>query len=134
MSFILDPFIFEQLEDFYERILTMPYTHELLITTGSIETQTIRFPYTKTLFQTTSSIETQTLHLPYTLENKTVDLSNESYKIVTVPYTRILVVASSSVKTQTLTLPYNVEFTVSGGVVPVPVNQDGYPYLSYETF
>ena len=71
MSFILDPFIFEQLENFYERELTfLPYTKTFVVKNSSVETQTLHMiPYTTQLITATGSIETQTLHAtPYTME------------------------------------------------------------------
>ena len=48
MSFILDPFIFAQLEKFYERILTMPYTHTAVaaVSGSVIRTSILTMPYT----------------------------------------------------------------------------------------
>jgi len=111
MSFILDPFIFEQLENFYERILTMPYTYNVVSAGGVIETKVIRIPYTY---------------------NFNIYVNLETYKIVKMPYTTNFLATSGSNETRVLRIPYTFEFSVSGGAVPA--NQDGYPYLSYETF
>jgi hypothetical protein len=88
MSFILDPFIFEQLENFYERILTMPYTVGNLVINDSIRTNIITMPYTH--------------------NNVAYDMSNETYRngfmvfisvtwFVTIPIGIISVLVSESI-------------------------------------
>ena len=95
MSFILDPFIFAQLEKFYERILTMPYTHDA--------------------FATTNALRKNTLTMPYTFDTYGFDMSVESFKIVNIPYTHnaVAAVSGSVIRTSILTMPYTTEFTVT---------------------
>jgi len=97
MSFILDPFIFAQLEKFYERILTMPYTHDAFAAVAG------------------SVIRTSILTMPYTFDTYGFDMSVESFKIVNIPYTHnaVAAVSGSVIRTSILTMPYTTEFTVT---------------------
>ena len=120
MSFILNPFIFEILENFYEReLMFLPYTTEFIVSGGLVETQTLHMiPYTMRFITATESVETQTLHLtPYNMIAHPVDLSNESYKILNILYNTAHTIATSSIETQTLHVaPYTTEFIVSSAI------------------
>jgi len=96
MSFILNPFIFEQLEDFYERIITQPYTFDFDVSPANNESFFIRQPY---------NIRTS------------VYINNETYKIVRQPYTTYFSVTAkneSNFIRQPYTFDSNVEPTSSG--------------------
>jgi hypothetical protein len=107
MSFILNPFIFEQLEDFYERILTMPYTYNAFAVSGVVETKVIRIPYTYN-FNIYVNLETyKIVKMPYTYGWLTT-ANNESYFLKLFPYTYSSNVEPTSSGLGTSTVPYYI--------------------------
>ncbi|GJQ43851.1 MAG: hypothetical protein JETCAE03_33490 [Ignavibacteriaceae bacterium] len=90
MSFILNPFLFEQLEDFYERIITQPYTYD---------------------FSVTAKNESFFIEQPYIIHTN-VYVNNETYKIVRQPYKAHFSVTAKN-ESQTIRQSYTIEFEVT---------------------